>query len=455
MKRLIRASVEELQELFRTAENGAADIEQADYPPGCTPARGPLRFRPLQVGGIKVEVERGELEADDFRLSALFYSGACVFANAEDFARFLRGPVATAFGAPAPPIETAPVEPTPDEPVRLEPAPPVEPAADPVPSLVEKRQRAKRSPALPSPETLAKRLSRTVRGQEAAVSRIAGVVAAHRAKRHPARPESVLLIGPTGTGKTTAVEALPAALASRGRSDVHVFRVDCAELTDYYAVRRFLGCAPGLVGYTDEPPFFAALRKPGCIVLLDEFEKADPSARRAFLGLLDEGRLTAPDGASVSAPGAIVALTTNAGADDLLYALRDVPDHEPFRQQVCRDHLLREGWEPELVGRLGAFAVFEPVSADTLHEIAADAIRALGREYGFDVETIEPVLVDVVLDLADAEDIGARALVYAARDLLAEAFARAARNDLAGTVSLAAGPPPEVTAAPEVAARAG
>ena len=281
------------------------------------------------------------------------------------------------------------------------------------------------------------------------MGRVARAVATHLAKRRPARPESVLLVGPTGTGKTSTVESLPAALAELGYRDAHVFRIDCGELLHTSDLRRVLGAPPSYIGYVDEPPLVDALRRPGCILLLDEFEKADEAVHDVFLGLLDEGRLTAPDGETVDAPATIVALTTNAGADDLEYRLREVSPGSREEQHLCRDHLLREGWPRDLVGRIGTFAVFDPLSEESQRGIAENAIHRLADEFGLTVESLPAVVVDVVRDLADASEIGARSLTYAARDLLVDAFADASRAGARGPVSLDPGPPPRV--APQTA----
>jgi hypothetical protein len=127
-----------------------------------------------------------------------------------------------------------------------------------------------------------------------------------------------------------------------------------------------------------------------------------------------------------------------------MFLLRDVPPGGREEQTVCRDHLLRLDWSAELVGRIGSFAVFDALGEEALRGVAESSIRALAAEFGFMLEEVPPVLADVVRDLADASDIGSRALTYAARDLLVTAFADAAREGLIGSVSLAAGPPPRV-----------
>ena len=446
MDRFATASQAELERTLRDARKSGIRIEKAAYPPTCRPASGTLEIRPLGPG-FMLKVEPRKITTDDFRLHVLFHGGDCPFVNPKDLANFLRGPIAAAFGLEVDPELTK--EPPADivfkdaegKPLGSESRPkPKHP--EPRPRTTKKTERRRRVPLC---DDLDRRLSDVVRGQEAAVHRIADVVSAHLAKTAPARPESLMLIGPSGCGKTSAIEALPQALDDLGYAGAHVFRLDCNELQSEYDYHRFLGPAPGLVGYKSRPPLFEALSEQGCIVLLDEFEKAHEEVHTVFMGLLDEGRLTAPDGEAVRAPDAIVAITTNAGSTDLYYELRHAPQHDRWQQQVCRDHLLRMDWPTELVGRIGAFAVFEPLHREATRHIALDAIRALGREYGLKLAELPSVIVDAVLDVADTSDIGARGLNYAARELLAQPFAEAARAGFSNEVSLNAGPPPTVS----------
>ena len=133
-----------------------------------------------------------------------------------------------------------------------------------------------------------------IHGQEPALERVASATVAQLTKRHPVRPGSVLLIGPTGVGKTATVEALPAALKSLGYEGARVFRLDCGELTDSIQLTRLLGSPPGYSGHTATTPLLTALERPGCILLVDEVEKAHPDVLDLLLGLLDAGRLRTP-----------------------------------------------------------------------------------------------------------------------------------------------------------------
>jgi hypothetical protein len=313
MERFVRMSVDEIEALV---SHDGWDVDEAVYPPSCVPARGPLHMRTLEQGGVKIQVAHAELAVDDFRLAVLFKTGSFIFAGSDDLARFFRGPVAAAFGIevePLPPRPVAEIEP------RLfdeEPEPPPERRRAP------KREKSRR---LPRADELAARLARDVHGQDDALLVVARAVANHVAKRHPFQPESIVLLGPTGTGKTSTVEALPAALADLGARDWHVFRVDCGELVHSSDIRRILGAPPSYIGYVEETPLVSALKERRCILLLDEVEKATEAVFDVFLGLLDVGRLTAPDGEAVHAADAVVALTTNEGADELAQLLREVP----------------------------------------------------------------------------------------------------------------------------------
>ena len=115
-------------------------------------------------------------------------------------------------------------------------------------------------------------------------------------------------------------------------------------------------------------------------------------------------------------------------------------------QRACADHLRDAGLPPDLVGRIGAFAAFGDLEGDddARQGIAESAIVALAAEYGLVLGTVDPVVIEVVEDIAEAsgDEAGARALQHAARELLAECFAElagrwaaAARDDRGGAAA--------------------
>ena len=274
---------------------------------------------------------------------------------------------------------------------------------------------------------LAAELTKVVHGQDAALERVASVIVAQLTKRHPARPGSVLLAGPSGVGKTSTVKALPAALAAIGVEGASLFTLDCGELTDSIQVTRLLGAPPGYTGHAPTTPLLEALEKPVSLLLVDQIEKAHSDIRDLLLGLLDAGRLTSPAGQVVDARHVVVALTTSAGSDDLLRSIGRTTLHDRWAvQRLCAAHLLEQGMRADLAGRIGAFAVYGELNGpDAQSGIAEAAVRSLGREYGLAVAEVDPVVLDVVVDIAQQgnEAAGARGLHHAAQELLAERFA--------------------------------
>ena len=446
MRRFVGESLEAFESLFRAAAAGEADFESAEYPPECGPPLGPLKIRMSRGGAVIVEVDVRIVACDDFRLDVLFARGSCLFARPSDLHAFWNGPVALAFGISAEANVSNQLEvDIPDGPIIVDDVPA---QLHQVPSVragtASRAKRRRPGPACAPPSAqLAAAVSRRIFGQNAAVARIAAIVAAQLAKSQPQRPGTICLLGPTGAGKTATIEALPAALAETGYDGAHLYRIDCGEISSRGEVTRFLGCGPGYVGYEDTPPLYGALRKAGCVLLLDEFEKAHEELHAVVLALLDTGAIRTPAGKQINGAGSVIALTSNAAVEELEDRLHgiDLGNREAV-DRISRDHLRDQGWPPELVGRIGAFAVFGPLDEAVLRPAAEQAIREQAREYGLTVVSADAVLADVVIELAARKGAGARALNHAAGDLLAEALADAARAGVRGRVEIQAGPPP-------------
>lgn len=434
MIRLARASLAELESILRHAATGGADLERAEYPSGSRPSCGSVRFEVRANGALVVRVDSREHAARDFALTMLFGRGVCVFGSVAHFHQFCSGPLAGAFGL-------VPAEP--DTGAEPDGAEPDEAEADVSGGGASVRVRRRRLTA----ERLAAKLGQEIHGQDAALQRVAAVVSAQLAKTRPAVPGSVMLLGPTGVGKTATVEALPRALRRLGRTEAHVHRIDCAELSDDIQLTRVLGVAPGYHGHTKSTALLDALERPGAIVLFDEIEKAHHELHDALLAVLDTGRLTAPTGKVVVCAHALIALTSNLAVDELADRLGETPlaDRAAVARH-CRAHLVENGLRPELVGRVGAFAVYGELDAAALRGAAETAIETLAAEYGLRVATIDPIVADVVLDLADGSGAGARGLRHAARDLLAECMADRVEAASGARWAITAGPPVELVA---------
>ena len=129
----------------------------------------------------------------------------------------------------------------------------------------------------------------------------------------PDRPTgSFLFLGPTGVGKTELAKALAEFLFDDERAMV---RIDMSEYGEKHSVARLVGAPPGYVGYEEGGQLTEAVRRrPYCVVLLDEVEKAHPEVFDILLQVLDDGRLTDGQGRTVDFRNTILILTSNLGS---------------------------------------------------------------------------------------------------------------------------------------------
>ena len=212
------------------------------------------------------------------------------------------------------------------------------------------------------------RLRERVVGQDEALETVANAIRRSRAGlSDPKRPiGSFLFLGPTGVGKTETARALAEFLFDDEQAMV---RIDMSEYMEKHAVARLIGAPPGYVGYDEGGQLTEAVRRrPYCVILFDEIEKAHPDVFNILLQVLDDGRLTDSKGRTVDFKNTVLIMTSNLGAHLLQSEnLESEAAFDAAREQVMQ--LLRQSFRPEFLNRIDDVVIFRPLGEEQLEHI--------------------------------------------------------------------------------------
>ena len=260
--------------------------------------------------------------------------------------------------------------------------------------------------------SLERRLQDRIVGHLAQLATIARAVRRNYAGFSAQRPlASFLFVGPSGVGKTETARALADELYPAGEgagASGALVRIDLSEYSEAHSVARLVGAPPGYVGYGEGGQLTEAVRRrPACVVLLDEVEKAHPSVLQLLLQVLDEGQLTDGRGRRIDFSGTVVVLTSNVGATAFEAAPRAVGFGAGDRGSAGDDagaaralEQARAAFPPELWGRLDERLVFAPLGRDEVARIAEllllDSSRRLSEERRIAFRS-GPGLVDLLI----------------------------------------------------------
>jgi ATP-dependent Clp protease ATP-binding subunit ClpB len=220
-------------------------------------------------------------------------------------------------------------------------------------------------------------LSRRVIGQGHALKAVSDAVRRSRAGLgDPNRPiGSFLFLGPTGVGKTETCKALAEFLFDTEEAMV---RIDMSEYGEKHSVARLVGAPPGYVGHDEGGQLTEAVRRrPYCVLLLDEIEKAHPDVFNVLLQVLDDGRLTDGQGRTVDFKNAIVVMTSNYGSAQIQELAAD--GAEDWEIEAAIREMLRRGPAAMMADEVGKAAGLPPKVLQVMSKAAMTMVGGLMR----------------------------------------------------------------------------
>jgi ATP-dependent Clp protease ATP-binding subunit ClpC len=238
--------------------------------------------------------------------------------------------------------------------------------------------------------SMGEQLHQRVVGQNEAIGVVTRAIRRSRAGlKNPKRPiGSFIFLGPTGVGKTEVARSLAEFLFDDSES---MIRIDMSEYMEKYAVSRLVGAPPGYVGYEEGGQLTEAVRRrPYCVVLLDEIEKAHPDVFNLMLQVLEDGRLTDSQGRVVDFKNSVIIMTSNVGATGMQSSVDigfrpqktsseiDQASYEKMKNKVLEE--VKHTFRPEFLNRVDEVVVFHQLSRAQIEAIVGLELAKVLRE---------------------------------------------------------------------------
>ena len=273
-------------------------------------------------------------------------------------------------------------------------------------------------------------------GQDEAIDKVVKAIQRNRAGiKDPGKPiGTFLFFGQTGIGKTQLAKSLAEFLFD---SEDNMIRLDMSEYMEKFNVSRLIGAPPGYVGFEEGGQLSERVRrKPYCVVLLDEIEKAHPDVFNLLLQVMDEGRLTDSNGRTVSFRNTIVIMTSNVGSRELQEygkgmgfstAGRNVDDN----RKAVLEKAVRKAFPPEFINRVDEQVFFHALSKEDIEkiiDIELKGLRARVKDAGFDLH-ITASAKNFVAEAGFDPDFGARPLKRAIQKYIENPVSEAIISD--------------------------
>jgi len=273
-------------------------------------------------------------------------------------------------------------------------------------------------------------LHKRVVGQDEAMVAIAKAVRrARTGLKDPKRPiGTFIFLGPTGVGKTLLAKSLAEFLFG---SEDALIKLDMSEFMERHNVSRLVGAPPGYIGYEEGGQLTEAVRRrPYCVVLLDEIEKAHPEAFNMLLQIMEDGNLSDAKGRRVDFRNAILIMTSNVGASLIKHGgalgfavARDETQQQEDEYNVMRERVteaLKRTFRPEFLNRLDGVMVFRSLTKAQIREIVdleLNRVRAQLTEQQIHLEVTEAVK-ELIAEAGYDTEYGARPLRRVIQDRL-------------------------------------
>jgi ATP-dependent Clp protease ATP-binding subunit ClpC len=274
-------------------------------------------------------------------------------------------------------------------------------------------------------------------GQDEAILKVVKAIQRNRVGlKDPKKPiGTFIFLGPTGVGKTELARALSRQMFD---SEDSLIRIDMSEYMEKFTVSRLIGAPPGYVGYEEGGQLTEKVRrKPYCVILLDEIEKAHPDIYNILLQVLDDGQLTDGLGRKVDFKNTMIIMTSNIGVRQLKdfgagvgFATASRVEHEDEANKAVIEKALKKTFSPEFLNRIDDVVIFNSLSKENIFNIIDILMKGVTKRLanlGFSLELTEPAK-NFLADKGYDSQFGARPLHRAIQKYLEDPLAEEILN---------------------------